>query len=47
MLGVRLNTLHNLHYILTLMAELREAIQGGSFSEFRDRFYATREACRT
>jgi queuine tRNA-ribosyltransferase len=47
MLGVRLNTLHNLHYILTLMAELREAIHGGSFSEFRDRFYATREACRT
>ena len=25
-LGARLNTIHNLHYYLTLMAELREAI---------------------
>ncbi len=33
-LGARLNTIHNLHYYQALMAGIREAITGGSFSEF-------------
>jgi len=47
MLGVRLNTLHNLHYILNLMAELREAIRAGRLTEYRERFHAMRGVCQT
>lgn len=43
-LSARLNTIHNLHYYLNLMAEMREAIEQGRFSafytEFRRRFMA-------
>jgi len=46
MLGVRLNTLHNLHYILQFMRDLREAIQQERFLAFRTAFYAAREACQ-
>ena len=41
-LGARLNTTHNLHYYLELMAGLREAIAGGSLAAFRERFAAGR-----
>ena len=41
-LGARLNTLHNLHYYLELMAGLRSAIEAGSLAAFRERFEATR-----
>ena len=34
MLGSRLNTIHNLHYYLTLMAEMRAAIEAGDFERF-------------
>jgi queuine tRNA-ribosyltransferase len=34
-LGLRLNTLHNLHFYLSLMAEARQAIQEGRFEAFR------------
>jgi queuine tRNA-ribosyltransferase len=34
-LGLRLNTLHNLHYFLTLMAQARAAIEQGRFEPFR------------
>ncbi len=37
-LGARLNTIHNLHYYLQLMREMRTAIDAGRFSEFRRRF---------
>jgi len=37
-LGARLNTLHNLHYYLGLMAGLREAIATRKLAEFRARF---------
>ncbi len=37
-LGARLNTIHNLHYYLQLMREMRAAIDAGSFAEFRQRF---------
>ena len=33
-LGARLNTLHNLHYYLDLMARIREAIAADGFAEF-------------
>ena len=37
-LGARLATIHNLHYFLTLMREMREAIGAGAFDAFRRRF---------
>lgn len=45
MLGVRLNTLHNLHYILRFMRDLRESVLADHLGEFRERFYAARETC--
>ncbi len=42
MLGVRLNTIHNLWYYQTLMAAMRSAIQGGGFLAFRRQFYEQR-----
>jgi queuine tRNA-ribosyltransferase len=41
-LGARLNTIHNLHYYLELMAGLREAIAAGSLAAFRERFASSR-----
>ena len=37
-LGLRLNTLHNLHFYLTLMQQIRQAIEDGSLTAFRARF---------
>ncbi|MFN4148955.1 MAG: tRNA-guanine transglycosylase, partial [Rhodocyclaceae bacterium] len=37
-LGARLNTIHNLHYYLTLMQEIRAAIEAGAFADFAARF---------
>lgn len=34
-LSMRLNTIHNLHFYLQLMSDMRKAIEDGSFSEFR------------
>ncbi len=39
-LGLRLNTIHNLHYYQILMGELREAISQGSLSGYIKEFYA-------
>jgi queuine tRNA-ribosyltransferase len=41
-LGARLNTLHNLHYYLWLMAEMRAAIEADTFPAFVARFQAER-----
>ena len=41
-LGARLNTIHNLRYYLTLLAELREAIAGGTLPTQVERFRADR-----
>jgi queuine tRNA-ribosyltransferase len=41
-LGARLATIHNLHYYLTLTAELREAIAAGRLAEYVVRFEAAR-----
>ncbi len=38
----RLATLHNLHYYLTLMGQIRTAILDGNFEKFRREFYAKR-----
>jgi queuine tRNA-ribosyltransferase len=46
-LGLRLITLHNLHFYLDLTRQAREHIENGSFEEFRKRFvsnYKTRDA---
>ena len=42
MLSPMLATVHNLHYYLNLMREVREALDAGRFGEFRAQFKATR-----
>jgi queuine tRNA-ribosyltransferase len=43
-LGLRLNTLHNLHFYLSLVAEARAAVEAGRFDAFRrERIAAWRE----
>jgi queuine tRNA-ribosyltransferase len=42
-LGARLNTIHNLHYYLELMREMRQAIEEGKFQAFVVRFKADRQ----
>ena len=42
-LGARLNTIHNLYYYQHLMADMRQALEKGVFSEFLREFYAKRE----
>ena len=37
-LGAQLNTIHNLHFYLQLMDNMRSAIETGGFSAFRQRF---------
>ncbi|OOG22278.1 tRNA guanosine(34) transglycosylase Tgt [Thioalkalivibrio denitrificans] len=41
-LGARLSTVHNLHYYLSLMGEMREAIASGGFDDWVAGFYALR-----
>jgi queuine tRNA-ribosyltransferase len=41
-LGARLNTIHNLHYYLELMQDMRNAIDAHRFAEFRIQFSADR-----
>jgi queuine tRNA-ribosyltransferase len=36
--GARLNTLHNLHFYLSIMTEMREAIANGTFNSWRTQF---------
>jgi queuine tRNA-ribosyltransferase len=46
-LGLRLITLHNLHFYLNLMSRARTEIEGGTFDKFRKAFvaeYKTRDA---
>ena len=42
MLGPMLATVHNLHYYLNLMREVREALDAGAFAAFRQQFAADR-----
>jgi len=38
-----LNSIHNLHYFVSLMAEIRASLEDDTFLEFRKLFYAQRE----
>ena len=40
----RLASIHNLHYYLNLMKQIRAAIKDGKFAEFRREFYEKRQA---
>ena len=42
-LGIRLATLHNLHFMLNLMREIREAILAGTFAALKKEFLANYE----
>ncbi len=42
MLGPMLTTIHNLHYYLNLMREIRDALDAGQFAQFRAQFKADR-----
>lgn len=41
-LGIHLNTYHNLYYYINFMRQLRDSVKEGKFSAFRERFYAMR-----
>lgn len=41
-LGARLNTIHNLHYYLNLMQEMRDALDEDRFEEWKQQFHADR-----
>jgi queuine tRNA-ribosyltransferase len=43
MLGPMLASVHNLHFYVNLMREIREALDGGRFDAFRQRFAADRQ----
>ncbi len=43
MLGPMLATIHNLHYYLNLMSEVRAALETGTFEQLRARFKAQRQ----
>jgi queuine tRNA-ribosyltransferase len=38
MLAPMLATIHNVHYYLNLMREVRESLSAGAFAQFRQRF---------
>jgi len=42
MLGPMLTTIHNLHYYLNLMREVRESLDAGQFAQFRAQFKTDR-----
>ena len=44
MLAPMLGSLHNLRYYQRLMAQMRQAIEAGTFTAFRQSFYALRQA---
>jgi queuine tRNA-ribosyltransferase len=46
MLGVRLNTIHNLYFYAGLMEQIRQAIASGTFAGFRTGYYERREQLR-
>jgi queuine tRNA-ribosyltransferase len=41
--GIRLTTYHNLHFLIDLMRQVRQAIQGDRLLDFRDQFFAQYE----
>jgi queuine tRNA-ribosyltransferase len=43
LLAYRLNTIHNVHYFVHFVRQLREAIRADEFESFKKRFYENRE----
>jgi queuine tRNA-ribosyltransferase len=43
-LAYRLNTIHNIHYYINLVAGMRRAILSGSFDRFQKAFYSVRQS---
>jgi queuine tRNA-ribosyltransferase len=43
LLSYRLNTLHNIHYFLSLARQMRDAIREDRFEPFRKSFYGKRK----
>ncbi len=43
LLAYRLNTIHNIHYYLDLMQQIRNAIKNNAFARFKQQFYSERE----
>lgn len=43
-LSSMLNTMHNLHYYVQLMAQARQALDEGKFNEFKKEFYRRRQS---
>ena len=43
-LGGMLNTIHNLHFYQVIMAEMRAAIESGTFTEWSDEFVRKRSS---
>ena len=41
-LGARLNSIHNLHFYVTIMAEMRKALEEGTFAAWKKKFYEDR-----
>jgi queuine tRNA-ribosyltransferase len=39
MFGLRLTTIHNLHFLVNLMAQIRQAIRDDRLADFRDEFF--------
>lgn len=39
-LGIRLTTIHNLHFLLKMMEKIRNALQNGTFCEYKRNFYS-------
>jgi queuine tRNA-ribosyltransferase len=39
MFGLRLTTIHNLHFLVHLMERIREAIRQDRLRDFRDEFF--------
>lgn len=45
-LSSHLNTIHNLHYFVNLIKDMRRAIKADRFEKFRKNFYASRQEAR-
>ena len=43
-LGLRLNTIHNLYYYHDLMLNIRESIRNNKFDDFIKEFYSNRNS---
>ncbi len=47
LLAMRLNSIHNIHYFVTLMARVRQELENGTFATWAKSFLASPGACRS